>query len=283
MKQHRLAPIGLVVAVFILMAGLVVNAGAQGTPETGGSPEDVSHPAHIHTGTCDALGDVVFPLNNVAVPGSAAAVVADIASPVAEGGATPVASPIAEVGEVNEESTTVVEVALDDIISGGHAINVHESVENVQNYIACGDVTGSPAGGQLRVALNELNDSGYMGDALLQDNGDGTTTVSIVLIRGGSAGTPAATPVQGSSEGSVAVEIKDLAFGQASVTIAAGGSVTWTNMDTVPHTATARDRTVLQSGTLQQGDSFTQTFTTPGTYEYFCEFHADMKGTIIVE
>jgi plastocyanin len=40
---------------------------------------------------------------------------------------------------------------------------------------------------------------------------------------------------------------------------------------------------VLQSGTLNQGDSFSQTFAEPGTFDYFCEFHADMKGTVIVQ
>ena len=49
------------------------------------------------------------------------------------------------------------------------------------------------------------------------------------------------------------------------------------------HSATGTDRDALQSGTLNQGDSFTQTFDTAGTYEYFCEFHAEMKGTIVVQ
>jgi plastocyanin len=275
MDQRRIAPIALVTAIFLLMAGFFVNAGAQGTvatPAAGGQPGEAPHPAHIHTGTCDTLGDVVFPLNDVAAPETASA--------------TPVASPVAAgSGAVVAESTTIVEVSLDDIISGGHAINVHESKENVQNYIACGDVTGSAVGGQLSIELNELNGSGYMGQAALQDNRDGTTTVTVVLthIDPASTGTPVASPVAGSAEGTVAVEIKDFAFGPGSITIPVGGSVTWMNMDPDPHTATAQDRAVLQSGTLEQGDSFTQAFTTAGTYEYFCEFHPNMKGTIIVQ
>jgi len=275
MDQRRIAPIALVTAIYLLMAGFFVNAGAQGTvatPAAGGQTGEAPHPAHIHTGTCDTLGDVVFPLNDVAAPETASA--------------TPVASPVAAgSGAVVAESTTIVEVSLDDIISGGHAINVHESKENVQNYIACGDVTGSAVGGQLSIELNELNGSGYMGQAALQDNRDGTTTVTVVLthIDPASTGTPVASPVAGSAEGTVAVEIKDFAFGPGSITIPVGGSVTWTNMDPDPHTATAQDRAVLQSGTLEQGDSFTQAFTTAGTYEYFCEFHPNMKGTIIVQ
>ena len=288
MRQRLLAPIALIVATFMLITGLLVNAGAQNnpaTPDTATPVADASHPAHIHQGTCDTLGDVIFPLNNVVVPNSSAALVADIASPIAEQEGTPVASPVAEAeaAQGNSESTTVVEVALDDIISGGHAINVHESVENVANYIACGDVTGTPEGGQLRITLNELNDSGFSGDALLQDMGDGTTTVTIVLTNSNApAATPEASPAAGSSE-DVAVAIEDFAYASASITVPVGGSVTWTNNDSAPHTATAQDRAVLQSGTLEQGASFTQTFTTAGTYEYFCEFHSNMKGTVVVQ
>ena len=39
---------------------------------------------------------------------------------------------------------------------------------------------------------------------------------------------------------------------------------------------------MLQSGTLDQGDRYSQTFDEPGTYEYFCEFHPNMKGTVVV-
>jgi plastocyanin len=95
---------------------------------------------------------------------------------------------------------------------------------------------------------------------------------------------PAAdTPVAGvAGDETVQVDIKDFVFGPASVTIPVGGSVTWTNRDTAPHTATAQDRGVLQSGTLKEGESYTATFDTPGTYEYFCEFHPDMEGTVVV-
>jgi len=79
------------------------------------------------------------------------------------------------------------------------------------------------------------------------------------------------------------VDIKNLAYAPASVEIPVGATVTWTNDDTVPHTATAKDRKALQSGTLNPGDSYSQTFDQPGTFDYFCEFHANMKGTIVVQ
>jgi hypothetical protein len=83
---------------------------------------------------------------------------------------------------VIETSDTTVEAALTDLTAGGYAINVHESAENIGNYIACGDIMGTAtANGDVTIALDTLNDSGYSGTATLHDNGDGTTTVSITL------------------------------------------------------------------------------------------------------
>ncbi len=256
MGNRRFAPIAIMLAIVALIAGAAGAVLAQdATPEV-----TAAHPAHIHSGTCDTLGDVVFPLNDVAVADTAA-------------------TPSAVESVIAAESATTVEVALDDILAAEHAINVHESAENIGNYIACGDVTGEPTGGMLTIELLELNGSGYMGEAMLMDNGDGTTDVTITLMQGAMA-TPAASADAASD---VMVEIADFAFNEASVTIPAGGSITWTNNDSAPHTATAQDREILQSGTLNQGDTFTQTFDTPGTYEYFCEFHPNMSGTVIVE
>ena len=64
-------------------------------------------------------------------------------------------------------------------LAAEHAINVHESDENIQNYIACGELTGTPTEGLLQIQLSEQNDSGYQGMAALQDNGDGTYTSTI--------------------------------------------------------------------------------------------------------
>ena len=72
-------------------------------------------------------------------------------------------------------SVTTVAADLNTIVSGGHAINVHESAENIGNYVACGDIGGMMMGSDLAIGLGELNDSGVSGAAWLHDNGDGTT------------------------------------------------------------------------------------------------------------
>jgi plastocyanin len=185
-----------------------------------------------------------------------------------------------------ERSTTTVDAKLEDLRTGGYAINIHKSTADIGTYIACGNLTGDvDPTGALVVGLRELNDSGYAGIAILTSDG-AQTEVNVYLADGiAGAGTAGSTTSDQSAAtaGATKVEIANLAYNPAQITIAAGSTVTWTNDDTVPHTVTARDRSVLQSGTLNPGDSFSQTFTTPGAIEYFCEFHANMKGTIVVQ
>jgi len=73
-------------------------------------------------------------------------------------------------------------------------------------------------------------------------------------------------------------------FQPAEITVVIGvnNTVTWVNQDGVPHTVTATDDS-FDSGNLNAGASYSHTFSTPGTYTYYCTYHAWMKGTIVVE
>lgn len=64
------------------------------------------------------------------------------------------------------------------------------------------------------------------------------------------------------------------------ITVPLGATVVWTNKDDVPHTVTKDG--MFDSGMLAQGDSWSYTFTEPGTYEYYCIPHPWMKGKVIV-
>jgi plastocyanin len=79
-----------------------------------------------------------------------------------------------------------------------------------------------------------------------------------------------------------AVTIEGFAFAPASITITAGSTVTWTNNDAAPHTATG-DGGEFDTGQIDQGGNASVTFDTPGTYTYHCTFHPNMTGTIVVE
>ncbi|MEN9936525.1 MAG: hypothetical protein RLZZ387_3104 [Chloroflexota bacterium] len=77
------------------------------------------------------------------------------------------------------------------------------------------------------------------------------------------------------------VSIKDFRFDPATITVNVGDTVTWTNGDTVPHTATATD-TSFDSGRLNNGQSFSFTFDKAGTFDYVCAFHDTMMGKVEV-
>jgi glucose/arabinose dehydrogenase/plastocyanin len=77
------------------------------------------------------------------------------------------------------------------------------------------------------------------------------------------------------------VSIMNFAFQPATLTINPGDTVTWVNNDTAAHTSTS-DTGVWDSGTLASGQSFSFTFTSPGSFPYHCEFHPGMLGTIVV-
>ena len=78
------------------------------------------------------------------------------------------------------------------------------------------------------------------------------------------------------------VTIASLQFQPATVTVEVGDTVTWSNQDGVPHTATADDGS-FDTGTISGGASASQTFTTAGSIPYHCEVHPSMTGTVVVQ
>jgi amicyanin len=80
------------------------------------------------------------------------------------------------------------------------------------------------------------------------------------------------------------VAIADYAYGPATLTVPLGTTVTWTNEDTAPHDVqTSAGPATLDSPLLDQGEEWSYTFTTPGTYDYYCTVHPDMVARVVVE
>ncbi len=85
------------------------------------------------------------------------------------------------------------------------------------------------------------------------------------------------TPVNPNS-----VQIANSTFSPATLTVKVGDTVTWTNQDSMGHSATADDNS-FDTGVLDQGKSGTVTFSKAGTYTYHCKIHSSMHGTITVQ
>lgn len=145
---------------------LLVPTGRAQTPEA--AMAGATHPVHIHAGTCAELGEVVYPLVDLAVP------------------AGEWTGPESAVAVTLSEN--IVDAPLQEIIDGGHAINVHLSNEEIDAYIACGDIGGvitTDEGGrqEMMIGLAETNDSGYAGTVWIGPSADGAQTeFSVILL-----------------------------------------------------------------------------------------------------
>ena len=161
-RSSRVAAVTALAALTLLVPGSVAQTPVADTAEE-------AHPAHIHSGTCDQLGDVVYPLADV---------VTQTGEEMGAAGGHAV-----KVSEVNH-----VDAPLQEILDGGHAINVHLSAEEIGTYIACGNIAGivqereNGEGMEMVIGLAELNDSGHVGIAWLGDDGEGGTNVTVSLL-----------------------------------------------------------------------------------------------------
>jgi plastocyanin len=87
---------------------------------------------------------------------------------------------------------------------------------------------------------------------------------------------------QDSKGSTVDVKIDNFSFSPATITIPAGTTVKWTNRDDIPHTVVNDDQK-FESKAFDSDESYSYTFTKPGTYPYFCSIHPKMTGKVIVQ
>jgi plastocyanin len=78
------------------------------------------------------------------------------------------------------------------------------------------------------------------------------------------------------------VKIHSFTFVPQRIIVKAGTTVTWINEDDIPHTVTSSSK-LFKSKALDTKDKCSFTFTTPGSYEYFCSIHPHMTGALVVE
>jgi plastocyanin len=286
-RSHRRVTLLPLTLACIVALGLAMIAAGPGAAQEEGA--EAGHPAHIHDGTCAELGEVVYALSDVG-PGTVRN------GEVSTGGQ--VVGQTEDIFPVDVSSTTV-DVPLSKITDGTYAVNVHESAENIQNYIACGNIGGTQFGNTLVIGLGELNGSGYTGTAVLRADGDQTvvtvylsesepTSIEAPAADNGANDATAVPTDEGATDNggdaasaSASVNISNFAFDPNVLEVTAGTTVTWTNNDGANHTVSADDGS-FDSGSIGSGGSFSVTFDTPGTYTYHCNIHGNMTGTVVV-
>jgi uncharacterized cupredoxin-like copper-binding protein len=267
------------------LLGMVVlggpMAGAQdATPEA--AEVSPPRPVHIHSGNCNELGEVVQPLTDLTAP---------TGDTVGQRRAA-----------VAETSFTTVPMTIDALLAEDFAINAHLSADEIDTYIACGELGGVlTPNGELVVGLSETDGSGFNGIAFLSPGADGASTGVSVFIaqsgraRGGAgddaqadddaadvAGTPVAvtegdTLVAG---GQVPVSLTEFAIDIPSTISAGTVEFSVVNDGTIQHSFEIENESLEEEleAPLEPGQTGMLTVDlAPGTYEVYCPIgnHAD--------
>ena len=98
---------------------------------------------------------------------------------------------------------------------------------------------------------------------------------------------PPTAPPAPPAPAAATVSMKDFEFGPKEIKVKAGTTITWKNEGSKPHSATAVDKS-FDTAIFQPGESKSATFSTPGTFKYYCQLHGTpdgngMVGTVVVE
>ena len=274
---------------------------------------DVPQPIHIHAGSCDTLGDVAFALSNVVNGRSVTTVEASLAEITTGGftinghksgdeigtyvtcgnvprGDTVGTFTLAAIdGSAQDGSVSFIDLGGETavVISVGSAaaglaqpVHIHEGSCDTLGGIAF-PLTNVVDGRS--VTLIDESISNVMRDGFvvnLHRSGDEAS----VYTACGSLADSAAGVMSDSSN--VLSDI--VSFQLESLTISVGDTVTWTNLDSAPHTVShglspdVEASPLFQSGNFGKDGTFTHTFDTAGTFAYFCEVHPSMVGSITV-
>jgi uncharacterized cupredoxin-like copper-binding protein len=255
-------------ALLLATIGGIFLGGSQGLAQEASPPR----PSHIHSGDCDELGEVIQPLTSLTVPGGAVLGNSDAV--------------------VAEAAFTIVPQSLDVLLEEDHALKVHLSREQIEIYLACGDIGGAlDANGALIVGLKELDNSGYTGIAYLAPAGGGGTSVSVMIasvLPGGGIdaaaaqeSTAAATPSADAADGAdaaaeplvVDVALSEFTIDMPTEIVAGATRFSITNTGNAPHGFILEGNGVNKrlANNLQPGTSaFLNVDLAPGTYTIFC-------------
>ena len=90
------------------------------------------------------------------------------------------------------------------------------------------------------------------------------------------------TAAHAAERSAAAIAVQEFKFAPSVLTVRVGTTVTWTNHDEETHTITSATGAFASAG-LGHEEGFSQTFTRPGRYEYFCALHPHMKAAVIVQ
>jgi len=180
------------------------------------------------------------------------------------------------------EAFHVIGAIMDTVYIDGNPSNVEHGLQTVSIPPSGGaivDMYFPDAGGENPFVNHAFADAQIGATGVFQVENSTSTTASTT--------TSTTTPIPGTqvtiSPGSAA-NTTSVYYSPPTITVVIGvnNTVTWVNDDNAPHTVIGADG-LFSSGNLNPGQTFTYTFTTAGSYAYYCSYHPWMKGTVIVK
>jgi plastocyanin len=107
--------------------------------------------------------------------------------------------------------------------------------------------------------------------------------VTIAMLAGSIAGAMLAVASVAAQDANNVVTIDNFTFTPPELTVAVGTTVKWVNHDDIPHSVVNKDKVFRSNAALDTDDSFSYTFASAGTFDYFCGLHPHMVGKVIVK
>ncbi len=102
----------------------------------------------------------------------------------------------------------------------------------------------------------------------------GAAALLALTLASATSARPAAPPQK------YTVVMANMSYGKLPGGVKVGDTITWVNRDTVPHTATARDKSF--DVRVQQGQSVSMVVKKAGNVAFYCIYHPGMRGTLTV-
>jgi plastocyanin len=106
--------------------------------------------------------------------------------------------------------------------------------------------------------------------------------VIVAMLIGPIVGAMLAVAAVAAQDTANVITIDNFTFTPPEMTVAVGTTVKWVNHDDIPHTVVNKDL-VFRSKALDTDDSYSYTFASAGTFNYFCGLHPHMVGKVIVK
>ena len=196
---------------------------------------------------------------------------------------------ILNVGPSHWSAFHVIGALMDTVYIDGDPANVQHGMQTLSIPPSGGaivDMYFRDSGGKNPFVTHDFSEAmkGGIGVFVVGTGAATSTTTSTTTSSSTTSNTAPATAAHVSIPVGAGMDTSSPGYSPDIITVVIGvnNTVVWVNNDNMPHTVTATNK-LFDSGNLNAGDTFSYTFTSPGTYTYGCSYHSWMKGTVIVE